>query len=346
MGWRGIIEEFRDYLPVSKQTPVITLGEGGTPLIDAQNLREEIGLSGRLYLKLENYNPTGSFKDRGMSLCLSKALEEKAKMVVCPSTGNAAASCAAYAAAAKIKAVIVIPQTTPLGKLAQAIVYGAQIIKVKGGFEKVEQAAKEIAKKNNAILISLKENPYLIEGFKTAALEICQQLGAAPEYHFMPIGNGGNIVAYSKGYQEYYLSHQLMAFYAFSPTFFPPKLMGFQPEGAAPIVFDRIIKNPKTIASAIKIGNPAFRKEAREAIEHSLGKIDFVSDQEILEALKLLGKTQGVFAEPAGAVSVAGLIKMKKRGEIDSNLVVCVITGSGLKDPEAIFKIKKRALIF
>ena len=338
--WRGIIEQYWPYLPVSQKTPVVTLNEGNTPLIYSKTISEIVEAS--VYLKYEGLNPTGSFKDRGMTLAVSKAKEAGATMVICASTGNTSASAAAYAARAGIRCVVLIPQgAVALGKLSQALIHDAEVIAVKGNFDTALKLVREIAAKVPITLVN-SINPYRLEGQKTGAFEICDQLGGrAPDFHSIPVGNAGNITAYWRGYKEYFDHKQIAA---------KPRMLGFQAEGAAPIVRKKIIERPKTIATAIKIGNPASWKKAEEAREESKGRIDMVSDKEILEAYRLLARKDGIFVEPASAASVAGIIKLhkakffKEAGKSSGKdlSVVCVLTGHGLKDPDrALSSVKK-----
>ena len=337
----GIIQKYKKFLPVSASTPVITLNEGNTPLVYAGYLSKLTGKNFEVYLKCEGLNPTGSFKDRGMTLAISKACEEKATAVMCASTGNTSASAAAYAAAAGIKCIVLIPSgAIALGKLSQALIHGAKVMAIKGNFDTALDLVKEITAKYSITLVN-SLNPYRIEGQKTASFEICDFLGDAPEFQIMPVGNAGNITAYWKGYKEYKtqgLSRKL------------PVMLGFQAEGAAPIVRKKPIKDPKTIATAIRIGNPANWKSAQEARDESGGLIDMVSDKQILDAYKLLAEKEGIFVEPASAASIAGLLKLAKKGYFNSKTkklknsktkIVCILTGHGLKDPERALKSVK-----
>ncbi|MGB2706186.1 MAG: threonine synthase [Candidatus Omnitrophota bacterium] len=331
----GVIERYRDYLPVTDKTPVISLNEGNTPLIRARHIEGIVGKGAEVYLKYEGLNPTGSFKDRGMTVAVSKAIEEGSRAVICASTGNTSASAAAYAARAKIKCVVLIPEgSIALGKLAQALIHGAQVLAVKGNFDDCLKLVIEITEKHPFTLVN-SLNPYRIEGQKTGAFEICDILKEAPDYHAIPVGNAGNITAYWMGYKEYKEKGKIKNL---------PKMIGFQAEGAAPIVKGRVVKNPKTIATAIKIGNPASWKKAERARDESGGLIEAVSDDEILNAYKLLASKEGVFVEPASAASVAGVLKKAKQGYFESkkSRIVCVLTGHGLKDPDrAIASIEK-----
>lgn len=324
--WRGVIEAYREFLPVTEKTPVITLHEGNTPLLEARNITREIGVGIKLYLKYEGANPTGSFKDRGMTVAVSKAVEEGAKAVMCASTGNTSASAAAYAARAGIKAIVLIPKgAIAMGKLAQALMYGAKVIAVEGNFDDALELVRSITSKYPITLVN-SINPNRIEGQKTGAFEICDQLGRHPDYHAIPVGNAGNITAYWKGYKEYKEAGRIEGL---------PKMLGFQAEGAAPIVRGHPVKNPETIATAIRIGNPASWEGAVRARDESGGLIDTVSDEEIIKAYRMLASLEGLFVEPASAASVAGVIKLAKKGFFrGGEIVVCVLTGHGLKDPD------------
>lgn len=352
MIWKGLIHKYKKYLPVTKETPVVTLNEGNTPLIYSNFLSKLVGGRAEVYLKYEGLNPTSSFKDRGMTLAVSKALEKGSDMIMCASTGNTSASAACYAARAGIKCVVLLPKgAIALGKLAQALIHGAGVLAVDGNFDDALGLVKEITKKYPITIVN-SLNPFRIEGQKTGAFEICDQLGRAPDYQFIPVGNAGNITAYWKGYKEYKKEGIINKL---------PKMMGFQAEGAAPIVRGRIIKKPETIATAIRIGNPASWKQAENARDESGGIIDMVSDAKILEAYKLLAAEDGVFCEPASAASVAGLIKLVRKGFFKpsrakppegtinhrpSTKIVCILTGHGLKDPDrAIKSIKKPKVI-
>ncbi len=327
MLWTGVVEKYRRYLPVTEKTPVISLFEGNTPLIPAKNLLREMGAEFKLYFKYEGLNPTGSFKDRGMTVAVSKAAQAGAEAVICASTGNTAASASAYAARAGMKCVVLIPEGyIAFGKLAQAMIQGAFVISVKANFDGALPLVKEIADKYPIALVN-SVNPYRIEGQKTGAFEICDQLGRrAPDYNVLPVGNAGNITAYWKGYKEYYEAGMIESL---------PKMMGYQAEGAAPIVRGEPVGEPETIATAIRIGNPASWSGAEEAREESGGIIDSVTDEEILQAYKMLANQEGIFAEPASAASVAGVLKLYQEGTFrKGDLVVCVLTGLGLKDPD------------
>jgi len=321
--WRGIITEYRDRLPVSETTPVVTLCEGGTPLIHSQRLSERMGAD--VYLKYEGANPTGSFKDRGMTVAISKAVEEGAKAVICASTGNTSASAAAYAAKAGIECAVLVPKgKIALGKLAQALVHGAKLIQVDANFDEALVVARDLVENYPVTLVN-SVNPYRIEGQKTGAFEICGALGRAPDYHVMPVGNAGNITAYWKGYREERDANNIT---------FLPRMFGFQAAGAAPIVVGHPIEKPSTIATAIRIGNPASWRQAEEAARDSEGAIRAVTDREILNAYRQLAR-EGIFVEMASAASIAGLLSLGAEGMIAAGkTVVCVLTGHGLKDPD------------
>jgi threonine synthase len=329
-----VIRKYRDFLPIGEDRWIVSLNEGWTPLIGAKRLREVLSRDVDVYLKFEGLNPTGSFKDRGMTVAVSKALEEGSKAVICASTGNTSASAAAYAARAGIKAYVLIPEgKIALGKLSQAMLHGAVVIQIQGNFDEALSIVREITEDYPVTLVN-SLNPYRIEGQKTAAFEVCDQLGEAPTHHFLPVGNAGNITAYWKGYSEYRDRGRIS---------FPPKMMGFQAEGAAPIVRGHIVAKPETIATAIRIGNPASWEQAEMARDESGGVIDMVSDEEILEAYRSLAQLEGVFGEPASAASVAGLIKMAEKGVVKAgDRVVCTITGHGLKDPDSAIGISAK----
>ena len=322
-GRRGVIRRYADHLPVSDATPIVTLDEGDTPLVRSDRLSAETGAD--VWLKYEGLNPTGSFKDRGMTVAISKALEAGSEAVVCASTGNTAASAAAYAARAGIRCGVLIPEgKVAQGKLAQAIVHGARVVEIEGNFDTALNLTKVLAENHTVTLVN-SVNPFRIEGQKTAAFEVVEALGRAPEIHVMPVGNAGNITAYWRGYRE-------AAGLGWATT--TPKMFGFQAAGAAPIVLGHPVDEPETIATAIRIGNPASWEGATSAAGDSGGAIDSVTDEEIVDAYHSLAQ-EGLFVELASAASVAGLRKLHARGAIDSNaLVVCVLTGHGLKDPE------------
>ena len=328
MYYQGLINTFREYLPVNDKTPVITLNEGNTPLIKAENLAKKIGIDAEIYLKFEGCNPTGSFKDRGMTMAVSKAKEAGSNAIICASTGNTSASAAAYGAKAGMRTFVLIPDGyIALGKLSQAMMYGAEIIAIQGNFDEALEMVRKISD-NYPITLVNSVNPYRIEGQKTGAFEICNALGQAPDYHFIPIGNAGNITAYWKGYKEWHASGKIKNL---------PKMMGFEAEGAAAIVKGERIYKPETLATAIRIGNPASWQFAEAARDESNGMINFVTDEEIVNAYKLIACTEGVFAEPASAASVAGLIKVKDQIK-EGSKIVCILTGNGLKDPDNAIK--------
>jgi threonine synthase len=322
---QGVLQRYRELLPLSERTPLITLGEGETPLVPSRRLGPRIGCP-HLYFKLECCNPTGSFKDRGMVVAVAKAVEEGHRAVLCASTGNTAASAAAYAAHCGLRAYIFIPQGyVARGKLAQAIAFGAVIVALEGSFDDALRLARQVAASHPIALVN-SVNPHRLEGQKTAAFEIVDDLGDAPDLLFIPVGNAGNISAYWQGFREYYRLGRARRL---------PRLMGFQAEGAAPIVRGEPVEDPQTIATAIRIGNPASWQLALAARDESGGEIAAVSDQEILAAYRLLAQEEGIFAEPASAAALAGLIKVAQRQDLRGQRVVCVVTGSGLKDPEA-----------
>ncbi|KIX89723.1 threonine synthase [Staphylococcus microti] len=322
--WQGLVKEYEAFLPVNEQTPNVSLNEGHTPLIYCPSMSEMLGIE--LYVKYEGANPTGSFKDRGMVMAVTKAKEQGRKIVICASTGNTSASAAAYAARAGLKAIVVIPEgKIALGKLSQAVMYGAQIVSIEGNFDEALEIVKEIAQDGEIELVN-SVNPYRIEGQKTAAFEIVEQFeGSAPDVLAIPVGNAGNITAYWKGFKEYNDKTDSGL----------PKMFGFQAEGASPIVQNKVVKNPETIATAIRIGNPASWDKAVDAIETSHGLIDAVTDDEILEAYQLMTSKEGIFSEPASNASIAGLIKLHRQGKLEKGQkVVAVLTGNGLKDPD------------
>jgi threonine synthase len=322
--WRGVIEEFRTRLPVTSATPVVTLREGGTPLVAAPRLSELTGCE--VHLKVEGLNPTGSFKDRGMTMAISKAAEEGSKAVICASTGNTSASAAAYAVRAGMVCAVLVPSgKIAMGKLAQALVHGARLLAVDGSFDDCLTLARGLAEDYPVSLVN-SVNIFRIEGQKTAAFEVCDALGDAPDVHCLPVGNAGNITAYWKGYTEYA---------ADGPATKRPRMRGFQAAGAAPIVSGQIVPKPMTIATAIRIGNPASWQQALDARDASGGAIESVTDRQILSAYRLLAREEGVFVEPASAAGVAGLLQARGDGTLDAGLrVVCTVTGHGLKDPE------------
>ncbi|NOQ18254.1 MAG: threonine synthase [Dehalococcoidales bacterium] len=325
----GVLARYRDLLPVTPDTPLFSLGEGDTPLVRCPALENETGC-GELYFKLEGCQPTGSFKDRGMVVAVAKAIETGSRAIMCASTGNTSASAAAYAAHLGIDAIIVVPKgKITMGKLAQAVVYGAKIVAIKGNFDQALAIVRSLADRHPVTLVN-SVNPNRIEGQKTAAFEIIDNLGDAPDYLFIPVGNAGNITAYWKGFVEYVGQGKAKV---------RPRMMGFQAEGAAPIVRGYPIKEPQTVATAIRIGNPASWQKAVTARDESGGTIGMVSDDEILAAYRLMAAKGGIFGEPASAASLAGLIKLSRCGTAFSQKrVVCVVTGSGLKDPDNALK--------
>jgi threonine synthase len=316
--WRGLIEEYRKFLPVTEHTPVVSLGEGNTPLIRAAKLAKRIAPGIDLYLKVEGANPTGSFKDRGMTMAISKALESGAQAVICASTGNTSASAAAYGARAGLAVYVLIPAgKIAMGKLSQAMMHQATVIQIDGNFDQALSIVKEVSALHHIELVN-SLNPYRIEG-------------DAPTLHVLPVGNAGNITAYWKGYQEYRAANQ---------TTRVPRMMGFQAAGAAPMVLGRVVENPQTVATAIRIGNPASWQAALRVIKDSSGAIDSVMDEEILQAYTMVAGTEGVFCEPASAASVAGVIKLSKQGALrEGDTVVCTLTGHGLKDADTAISV-------
>ncbi|MCM3043345.1 threonine synthase [Bacillus altitudinis] len=329
MKWNGLIEEFQEFLPVNEQTPKLTLNEGNTPLVHLAKLSEKLGIE--LHVKTEGVNPTGSFKDRGMVMAVAKAKEEGNDTIMCASTGNTSAAAAAYAARADMKCIVIIPDgKIAFGKLAQAVMYGAEIIAIDGNFDDALKIVRSICEKAPIALVN-SVNPYRIEGQKTAAFEICEQLGgAAPDVLAIPVGNAGNITAYWKGFKEYHEKKGTGL----------PVMRGFEAEGAAAIVRNEVIEQPETVATAIRIGNPASWKQAVAAADESNGKIDEVTDEEILHAYQLIAREEGVFAEPGSCASIAGVLKQVKSGEIKpGSKVVAVLTGNGLKDPNTAIDI-------
>lgn len=330
MAWQGLIQQYRAHIPLAAAAPVITLNEGNTPLIRADRLAEQIapGTGLQLYLKYEGLNPTGSFKDRGMTVAISQAAYEGAKTVICASTGNTAASAAAYAARAGLRCIVLVPEgKIALGKLAACLAYGAEVISIEGSFDDGLRLVRGISQSYPIALVN-SVNPWRLEGQKTGAFEICDQLGGrAPDWHCLPVGNAGNISAYWLGYKEYNRGR--------------PRLLGGQAEGAAPIVRGRVIEKPETIATAIRIGNPARWQQAVAALDESDGLITDVSDEQILSSWKQLASVEGVFVEPASATGVAALQKEIALGHLDptGKTIVCVLTGHGLKDPDTAIKM-------
>lgn len=323
MPYEGLIQTYREYLPVNENTPLLTLKEGNTPLIKAVNLSEELGID--LHFKFEGLNPTGSFKDRGMVMAVAKAMEEGSRTIMCASTGNTSAAAAAYAARGGLNCIVIIPNNNiALGKLAQAMIYGAKVIAIEGNFDRALEIVREITAKHPISLVN-SVNPYRIEGQKTAAFEVVDQLGKAPDVLAIPVGNAGNISAYWKGFKEYHAAGKASSL---------PKMLGFEAEGAMAIVKGEPIPNPETVATAIRIGNPASWKTAVAAADESGGQINYVTDEEILAAYRKIASREGIFAEPGSAASIAGVYKMKREGYFKGReSVVCVLTGHGLKDP-------------
>lgn len=328
MYWQGLLKQYKNYLPINEKTPMVSLFEGNTPLVKSVNLSKDLGVE--LYFKYEGLNPTGSFKDRGMVMAVAKAVEEGSKTIMCASTGNTSASAAAYGARFGLKTIVLIPDGyVALGKLAQALQYGAKVVAIEGNFDDALNLVKDITSSHPITLVN-SLNPFRIEGQKTGAFEIVDALGDAPDYLAIPVGNAGNITAYWKGFKEYKacgIAKKL------------PKMKGYQAEGASPIVAGHPFENPETVATAIRIGNPASWKFAEAARDESGGSIKSVSDEEILSAYKLLSTQEGIFAEPASAASLAGVIKSVENGDIKKgSKVVCILTGNGLKDPDTCLK--------
>jgi len=322
----GVLAKYREFLPITDRTPLITINEGDTPLIRSHNLARELGVRGQLWLKYEGTNPTGSFKDRGMVMAVAKALEDGSRAIMCASTGNTSAAAAAFAARVGITAIVLVPAGgIALGKLAQALIYGAQVLAIEGNFDQALDIVRDLTSRYPVTLVN-SLNPYRIEGQTTAAYEICDVLGRAPDYCVLPVGNAGNITAYWEGFKRYYSAGRINS---------KPRMLGFEAEGAAAIVRGKPIANPKTIASAIKIGKPASWERAVAARNESEGLINFVTDEEILDAYSLVARTEGIFCEPASAASIAGLRKSLARGWADAEgIFVCILTGHGLKDPD------------
>ena len=329
MSKTGLLFNYKDLLPITSKTPMFSLGEGDTPLVRAQSLEKMVGC-GELYFKLEGCNPTGSFKDRGMIMAIAKAVEEGSQAVMCASTGNTSASAAAYAASQGLETIIIIPEgKIALGKLAQAIMHGAKIVSIEGNFDQALNMVRELTQKHPVTLVN-SINPYRIEGQKTGAFEIVETLGDAPDFVFIPVGNAGNITAYWKGFVEY---HRL------GKSGKKPRMMGFQAAGAAPIVLGHPVEKPETVATAIRIGNPASWQKAAAARDESGGLIDMVTDDEILAAYHLLAEKTGLFGEPASAAPLAGLLKLSRQGRnFSKSQIVCIVTGNGLKDPDTAVK--------
>ncbi|WP_226035885.1 threonine synthase [Aquibacillus saliphilus] len=336
MSWQGLLSEYENHLPVNESTPKISLLEGNTPLIKLEKLSETFSIN--VYAKVEGANPTGSFKDRGMVLAMAKAIEDGAKAVICASTGNTSASAAAFAARAGLKCIVVIPEgKIAQGKLAQAVMYGAEIFSIEGNFDDALKIVRKISENENITLVN-SVNPYRIEGQKTAAFEVCDTLGKAPDYLFIPVGNAGNITAYWKGFKEFDKQKHTGL----------PKMMGYEASGAAAIVHNRVFEKPETVGTAIRIGNPASWQAAISARDESNGMIDEVTDEEMIEAYQWLAANEGIFAEPASCASIAGLFKaLKNEQVVTGSTIVTVLTGNGLKDPNTAIdyaKIKPRVL--
>ena len=326
-GTIGVIERYQEFLPVNADTPMITMGEGSTPLVKSSNIGPSLGCDD-LYFKLEGSNPTGSFKDRGMVMAIAKALESGRQRVICASTGNTSASAAAYSARYNLQAFVVVPSgEIALGKLAQAMAYGARILAVDGNFDDALKMVRDLATELSIELVN-SLNPYRLEGQKTASFEISDALGDSPDMICIPVGNAGNITAYWKGFTEYRINERITKL---------PRMMGFQAANAAPIVRGEPIEHPQTIASAIRIGNPASWERAENARDESGGDIDAVTDSEIIDAYIRLAREEGIFCEPASAASVAGFIKLAREGHsLEGLKVVCILTGMGLKDPTTV----------
>jgi len=332
--WRGVIREYWDFLPVRREECAITLLEGDTPLIPSSRIKKEVTPGIDLYFKYEGLNPTGSFKDRGMTVAVSMAMEMDSKAVICASTGNTSASAAAYAAKAGMHAYVLIPEgKIALGKLSQAMAHGARVIQIEGNFDEALHIVREISETEPVTLVN-SLNPYRIEGQKTASFEVIDHLGFSPTYHCLPVGNAGNITAYWKGYKEYWEKGKIERL---------PKMLGFQAEGAAPIVRGKIIEQPETVATAIRIGNPASWKQAVAARDESGGLIDMVTDEEILEAYRMMASLEGIFCEPASAASLAGVIKLyRKEFFKKGDVLVLTLTGHGLKDPDIAIRVSQK----
>lgn len=330
MRWPGLIEAYKEFLPVNNDTPKLTLNEGNTPLVKLERLSKEWDIE--LYVKLEGANPTGSFKDRGMVMAVAKAIESGSKTIICASTGNTSAAAAAYAARAGLRCIIVIPEgKIAMGKMAQAMMYGAEIISIEGNFDHALKMVRNISEQEPIALVN-SVNPYRLEGQKTAAFEVCDQLGFAPDILAIPVGNAGNISAYWKGFKEY-SQHKGTGL---------PRMYGFEAAGAAALVHNRVFENPETIATAIRIGNPASWNLAVSAVEESNGLFDEVSDEEIVLAYKKVASSEGIFAEPASCASIAGIYKSLQKGRIEKGTkIVAVLTGNGLKDPDTAIQVSE-----
>jgi threonine synthase len=337
---RGVVEHYREYLPIGEETPIVSLGEGDTPLVYCPRLSARVGRGCQVFVKNEGVNPTGSFKDRGMTVAVSKAIERGARAIICASTGNTSASAAAYAARAGILCIVVLPAgKIASGKLTQAFAYGAKIVAIDGNFDDALRVVRELGETGDFVIVN-SINPNRIAGQKTAAFEIVDVLEDAPDFHLLPVGNAGNITAYWAGYREYKVHQRSTKL---------PVVIGFQAAGAAPIFYNRVIEKPETIASAIRIGNPASWKQAQRAIAESRGAIDVVSDSEILAAQSWLARHEGIFVEPASAAAIAGLFKSCNSNEAaysfqkipDASRFVCTVTGHGLKDPDVVMQQTK-----
>jgi threonine synthase len=336
--WGGLIEHYRDHLPVRATDRVVTLNEGNTPLVRADRLAAVVAPGIELYLKCEGQNPTGSFKDRGMTVAITRALADGAEAVICASTGNTSASAAAYAARAGMRAYVVVTKgKIALGKLSQAVMHGARVVQIDGNFDQALRLVRDVKERYPTRLALVNSvNPHRIEGQKTAAFEICDALGRAPDYHLLPVGNAGNITAYWKGYREYHGRRVVETL---------PRMMGFEAAGAAPIVHRRVVEEPRTVATAIRIGNPASWKGAEEARDESGGTIEAIDDDEILAAYRLLARTEGIFAEPASAISLAGALRLGASGRLrPREVLVLTLTGHGLKDPDTAIASSEAAL--
>ena len=335
--YTGLIEKYREYLPVSKDTPIISLGEGNTPLIELKNIPDIIGKDVKMYVKFEGLNPTGSFKDRGMTMAVTKAVEEGSQAIICASTGNTSAAAAAYAARAGIRAFVLIPDgKIALGKLAQAMMHGATVVQIKGNFDEGLRLVRDVGA-TLPITIVNSINPFRLQGQKTAAFEIIEELGKAPDYHCLPVGNAGNISAYWMGYDEFYKNGNAKS---------RPVMCGYQATGAAPFLRGEMVDNPETVATAIRIGHPASWDLAWKAQKESKGWFDELTDEEILDAQMLLATKEGIFCEPASAASVAGCMRDLKNGKIpEGSAITCTLTGHGLKDPDIAIKQSSKGLI-
>ncbi len=333
----GVIKRYREFLPEIDDKHIITILEGNTPLIKSRNIHKIINPDIEIYFKFEGLNPTGSFKDRGMTMAVSRAVSEGSKAVICASTGNTSASASAYAARAGIKSFVLIPEgKIAAGKLSQALIHASVVMQMQGNFDEALAITREIARDYDVTLVN-SVNPYRLEGQKTASFEIVDELGFAPTYHILPVGNAGNITAYWKGYREYFEAGKINSL---------PKMIGFQAEGAAPIVFNHIVKEPHTVATAIRIGNPASWQKAVAARDESGGLIEAVSDEDILKAYSILAANEGVFCEPASAITLGGLIKLNSKGFFKKgDVCVLTLTGHGLKDPGNAIKVSKEPVV-